>query len=290
MSAGKRSDRPSPLAATRREVIRHAGGGARTESDWVTVEEPLEIRVVAEVDGKRLGHAVAVTMRTPGDDRELATGFLVSEGVIRRREEIWKIEHCRNHESPEEENVIDVHLAPGVGFDLAQLSRNVVTSSACGICGRASIESVEQICVDRPRGDFQLSAEMMATLPNRLEAAQGVFAHTGGIHAAALMSSVGELVEACEDVGRHNALDKLVGRVLGRDGLPATDHLVLVSGRASFELVQKCLLAGIPLLAAVGAPSSLAVDLAERYGMTLVGFLRSERFNVYCGEQRIALP
>ena len=281
-------DGPTTGAASRRAVIRYTSDSVRTDSDWVTVEEPLEIRVVAEERGRRQGHGVAVTMRTPGDDLNLAAGFLVSEGVVRCRQDIWRIEHCRDRDSLEEDNVVEVHLAPGVAFDPALLSRNVVTSSACGICGRASIESVEQICLVHPEGGFQLSPGLISALPTRLEGAQGIFAHTGGIHAAALLTPAGDLVEVCEDVGRHNALDKLVGRLLARDGLPATDHLALVSGRASFELVQKCLLAGIPLLAAVGAPSSLAVDLARHYGMTLIGFLRSGRFNVYCGGERIA--
>lgn len=258
------------------------------DSDLVTVEEPLEIRVVAEIDGRRAGQSVAVTMRSPGQDLELAAGFLVSEGVVRHQGEIWKIEHCNNGENAAEDNVVDVYLIPGVELDLKQLSRHVVTSSACGICGRSSIESVRQICTRRPAGDFQLSPAQISSLPALLEGAQGIFAHTGGIHAAALVSMTGDLLDVCEDVGRHNALDKLVGRLLAADGLPAAGTLALVSGRASFELVQKSLLAGIPMLAAVGAPSSLAVDLASEYGMTLIGFLRSERFNVYCGDERVA--
>jgi FdhD protein len=269
-------------------VVRHEGGQVRTEVDVVTVEEPLEIRVVAEVGGRRTSRSVAVTMRTPGEDLELAAGFLVSEGVVRRREDIWRIEHCREGGDPADDNVLEVFLAPTVDFDLDQLSRNVLTSSACGICGRSSIESVRQICSDRPLGDFQLPPGAISPLVTSLEGAQGVFAHTGGIHAAALFSPMGELLELREDVGRHNALDKLVGTLLGRGELPAAERLVLVSGRASFELVQKSLLAGIPMLAAVGAPSSLAVDLAKEYGMTLIGFLRQDRFNIYCGGERIA--
>jgi len=227
-------------------------------------------------------------MRTPGEDLELAAGFLVSEGVVKQKEDIWRIEHCRQGEDAADDNVVEVSLAPTVGFDLDQLSRNVLTSSACGICGRSSIESVEQICATRPQGDFRLRPSEVSKLALALEAAQGVFAHTGGIHAAGLFSPLGELLELREDVGRHNALDKLVGSQLAKGELPAAQRLVLVSGRASFELVQKSLLAGIPMLAAVGAPSSLAVDLAQEYGMTLIGFLRENRFNIYCGGERIA--
>ena len=259
----------------------------RLDEDLLTVEEPLEIRVVSEADGRRVGRSVAVTMRTPGEDRELAAGFLVSEGVVREPKDIWSIEHCTDGDVAVDDNVVDVHLAPSVEFDLDRLSRNIVTSSACGICGRASIESVQQICDERPQGDFRLAPEAISRLATELENAQGVFAQTGGIHAAALFSSAGALLVSREDVGRHNALDKLVGWLLASGRLPAAQTLALVSGRASFELVQKSLLAGIPFLAAVGAPSSLAVDLAQQYGMTLIGFLRDGRFNVYCGAERV---
>lgn len=279
---------PLTRAATRRSVIRHEGGRRRVDEDLLTAEEPLEIRVVSEVEGRRTGRSVAVTMRTPGEDHELAAGFLVSEGVVRQKEDIWSIEHCRDGDDADEDNVVDVHLAPSVEFDLDQLSRNVMTSSACGICGRSSIESVQQICDRQPVGDFQLSPPEIFELVKGLEEGQGVFAQTGGIHAAVLFSATGKLLVLREDVGRHNALDKVVGSLLASGGLPAAGNLVVVSGRASFELVQKSLLAGIPFLAAVGAPSSLAVDLAERFGMTLIGFLRDGRFNVYCGDERVA--
>jgi len=261
----RRSDPPSPQATTRRHVGRYERGQIGVDEDLVTVEEPLEIRIVVEVDGRQSRRSVAVTMRTPGEDLELTAGFLVSEGVVRNREDIWRIEHCREAGDPEDDNVVEVHLAPAVEFDLEQLSRNVLTSSACGICGRTSIESVQQICLEPPRGDFQVPASLMLELAATLEGAQGVFAHTGGIHAAALFSPRGELFAVREDVGRHNALDKLVGGLLMEGRLPAAQTLVMVSGRASFELVQKSLSAGIPVLAAVGAPSSLAIDLARSH-------------------------
>lgn len=258
------------------------------DEDLVTLEEPLEIRVVAESAGRRQRHSVAVTMRTPGEDFELAAGFLVSEGVVGQVRDIWRIEHCEQAGESTDENVVEVHLAPSVGFDANRLSRNIVTSSACGICGRTSIESVQKICADRPRGDFQLSPSTLMGLTDLLVARQEVFSHTGGLHAAALFDSQGRLCDLREDVGRHNALDKLVGDRLLNGQLPISQSLTLVSGRVSFELVQKSVLAGIPILAAVGAPSSLAIELASEYGMTLIGFLGSDRFNVYCGEERIA--
>ncbi len=279
-----------PQATSSRTVDRWQARRWASESDLVTVEEPLEIRIIAEIDGQRQSSSVAVTMRTPGQDAELAAGFLVSEGVVTRAEDIWKIRHCRQGEGLLDDNVVEVHLAPSVAFDLGELSRNVMTSSACGICGRSSIESVQKICSRPPRGTFELAPELISSLPATLEAEQGVFARTGGIHAAGLVSPTGDLLDLCEDVGRHNALDKLVGRLLAADRLPASDTLVLVSGRASFELVQKALLAGIPVLAAVGAPSSLAIDLATEYGMTLIGFLRPDRFNVYNEVGRISNP
>ena len=278
---------PPARSVDRRWVDRYIEDRVHRETDLVTVEEPLEIRVVAEVDGRRTRRSVAVTMRTPGQDLELAAGFLVSEGVVRHPDDLWRVEHCRDDNDAAAENVVEVHLAPTVEFDLEQLSRNVLTSSACGICGRSSIESVQQICTARPLGKFRLTPRQIARLPASLEESQGVFPHTGGIHAAALLAPTGELLVLREDIGRHNALDKLVGKVLVDGGLPAGETLVVVSGRASFELVQKSLLAGIPMLAAVGAPSSLAVDLATEFGMTLIGFLKRDRFNVYCGGDRV---
>jgi len=281
-------DPPAVAAAISMLMTRYRRGVAQSASDLITVEEPLEIRVVVETAGRRERHVLAVTMRTPGEDPELAAGFLVSEGVISAAEDIWRIEHC--HDGPEstDDNTVDVFLAPSVDFDVAQLSRMIITSSACGICGRTSIESVHKICSERPRGDFRLEPDRLTKLTEVLSGAQPVFSGTGGLHAAALFDPEGELLDLREDVGRHNALDKLVGGLLRAAKLPASESLVLVSGRASFELVQKALLAGIPALAAVGAPSSLAVELARDYDMTLIGFLRGDRFNVYSGQERIA--
>jgi FdhD protein len=229
-------------------------------------------------------------MRTPGHDFELAAGFLHSEGALTDRSAAAGIGYCRNGTAEEARNVVEVTLAPEVDFDVGRFSRNVYTSSSCGICGRGSLEAVRvalpaqrRTLADEPR----LDGEMLLTLPRRLARAQRTFAATGGLHAAALFDSSGGLEIVREDVGRHNAVDKVVGALLLEGRLPASDRLLLVSGRASFELVQKAVLAGLPVLAAVGAPSSLAVELARDHGTTLIGFLRDGRFNLYAGRRRL---
>ncbi len=277
-----------PGAAVRRPVLSVAGGERRRRSDLVAAEEPLEVRVVAEEGGRRVKHPVAVTMRTPGHDFELAAGFLLTEGVLAGADAIWKIAHCDTGPVESAGNVVEVFLAPGVAFDPARFSRNVYTTSSCGVCGKTSLELLRAVCPAPPRGEFRVGAGTLAALPAKLRQAQPVFERTGGLHAAGLFDPEGELLLLREDVGRHNALDKVIGTLLLEDSLPASDTLVLVSGRASFELVQKALVAGIPALVAVGAPSSLAVETARELGMTLVGFLRDETFNVYAGEERVA--
>jgi FdhD protein len=263
-----------------------ADGAGRPEdrADLLAAEEPLGIRVD--------GAALTMTMRTPGDDIELAAGFLVSEGVVGSAADIATMKVCdgttcghTDHEQPG--NIVDVTLAAGVRIP-AGARRNFLTTSACGVCGKAS---VTDICL-QPRfpvaGDpAKVSPDVLAGLPDRLRDGQRVFARTGGLHAAGLFSATGELVAIREDVGRHNAVDKVVGWALLRDQLPLAGCILLVSGRASFELVQKAALAGIPVLAAVSAPSSLAVDLAGEAGLTLVGFLRGASMNVYAGVHRI---
>ncbi len=280
------SDAPLPPgAAAGVEVLVLTGEvGARRRDDLV-VEEPLEIRVIDERDGRRRRSPLAVTMRTPGHDLELALGFLVSEGVIRERADVLAVEHCRGEPTP---NVVEVTLAPQVEIDVEALRRNVYTTSSCGICGRAALDRVRIACPRRPRGVVRLEPAVLRSLPATLAAAQSVFARTGGLHAAALFDAAGRLLLVREDVGRHNAFDKVLGALLQSGELPADDRLVLLSGRASYELVQKAVLGGIPVVAAVGAASSLAVELAAEYGITLVGFLRGERFNVYSGAERLA--
>lgn len=241
------------------------------QQDLLAVEEPLQIRI-----GDR---DIAITMRTPGNDPELAAGFLFTEGIVRAGD-IEKIVCGRN--------VAAVTLAPGAKVDLENMGRNFYVTSSCGVCGKASIEALEAAgCTMLPRGAGRLDAEVVCSLPDKLREAQQVFNRTGGLHAAGLFSSEGNLIVLREDVGRHNAVDKLIGRAFLDGRLPLSDRVLLVSGRASFELVQKAVMAGIPALAAVGAPSSLAVKTALRFGMTLIGFLRGDRFNVYSGAAKV---
>ncbi|MGE5291691.1 MAG: formate dehydrogenase accessory sulfurtransferase FdhD [Micromonosporaceae bacterium] len=241
--------------------------------DMLAVEEPLEIRIE--------GEPLAVTMRTPGDDIDLAAGFLFTEGVVRAAADIAEIRKC-------DENVADVRLRPGVTVAEDRLRRNFLTTSACGVCGKESIDSVRtRASFDTTGDEVRVDAAELTRLPDRLRQAQRVFARTGGLHAAGVFGADGALLTLREDVGRHNAVDKAVGWALLRGRLPLSGCVLLVSGRASFELVQKALMAGIPVLAAVSAPSSLAVELAEEAGMTLVGFLRGSDMNIYAGAHRL---
>lgn len=274
----------------RRRVIRLRDGVVSTRPDTLVAEEPLEIRLN--------GRPLAITMRTPGDDFALAAGFLVSEGVLGSADELANIVYCAGatEDGSNTYNVVDVKLAPGVPVPDITLERNVYTTSSCGLCGKASLDAVRTTArwkLDGPddRDDpIRITPETLTALPDRLRAAQRVFDRTGGLHAAALFTPEGELLDVREDVGRHNAVDKLVGRALQQGLLPLSGAVLLVSGRASFELAQKAVMAGIPVLAAVSAPSSLAVDLADEAGLTLVGFLRGTSMNVYAGEHRLALP
>ncbi|MGX1225678.1 formate dehydrogenase accessory sulfurtransferase FdhD [Streptomyces ambofaciens] len=269
----------------RRKVIRIRDGAVSSRPDTLVAEEPLEIRL----NGKPL----AITMRTPGDDFALAAGFLVSEGVLAEQADLQNIVYCAGAtvDGSNTYNVVDVKTAPGVRIPDITLERNVYTTSSCGLCGKASLDAVRTTArwtlADTP--PVRVTPELLAELPDRLRASQRVFDRTGGLHAAALFTEDGELVDVREDVGRHNAVDKLVGRALQNGDLPLSRSVLLVSGRASFELAQKAVMAGIPMLAAVSAPSSLAVDLAVETGLTLVGFLRGSSMNVYAGEDRVAL-
>jgi len=250
-------------------------------SDSLAIEEPLEIRIG--------GRSVAVTMRTPGHDRELAAGFLLTEGLIRRAADVLDILVCRDLPEGQAGNVVDALLAPEVTVDFARLTRHVFSSSSCGLCGKATIDAVAHNFPAVPPGP-QFTPAFLTALPARLRAAQPGFAATGGLHASALFSSAGKLLCLREDVGRHNALDKVLGWALLESRLPLRDTILLVSGRVSFELVQKALAAGLPLIAGIGAPSTLAVECARRGNLSLVGFLRADRFNVYCGAERVLAP
>jgi len=269
-------------------VIRVRDGVVSARPDTLVAEEPMEIRLN--------GKPIAITMRTPGDDFALAVGFLVSEGVLAEQRELRNIVYCAGAtaDGSNTYNVVDVSTAADVVLPDITLERNVYTTSSCGLCGKASLDAVRTTArwaiddgADTP--PVRLAPELLASLPDRLRAAQQVFDRTGGLHAAALFTEEGELLDIREDVGRHNAVDKLVGRALQNGDLPLSRTILLVSGRASFELAQKAVMAGIPVLAAVSAPSSLAVDLATESGLTLVGFLRGANMNVYAGEDRIAL-
>ena len=262
------------------------------QSDLLAVEEPLEIRVGYGTELQRQEKSLSITMRTPGHDLELVTGFLLSEGIIRSVKEILSLKHCQRVKKEEEKgNVVRVELSPESEVDLEKLHRHFYTSSSCGVCGKSSIEAVQTgTCEQLPAGQPIFDKKLIHQLPDKLREAQAVFEHTGGLHAAGLFDHKGKLLFMREDVGRHNALDKLVGAAADQELLPLHAFLIQVSGRASFELVQKALVAGAPLLSAVGAPSSLAVQLASTTGMTLIGFARNNRYNIYTGAERIRSP
>ena len=260
-------------------------GRIRVRPDVLATEEPMEIRLVS--GGTR--RTVAVTMRTPGSDFELAAGFLYGEGILSSQEDIKKISYCVDPDVDAEQhyNIVNVELRDTREYDLRPLERHFYTTSACGVCGKASLEQLElRGCPVIPPGP-EVSAETLYSLPEKLRAAQGLFEATGGLHAAALFDAEGELVALREDVGRHNATDKLVGWALLEGRLPLREHIVMVSGRSSYEIMQKCLVAGVPIVCAVSAPSSLAADVARQFDMTLVGFLRNNRFNIYSAPERV---
>ena len=283
--SGERSV-PRPGAVVRRRIWRVDGKATTPAHDTLATEEPLEIRLLF---GEEVV-PVSVTMRTSGHDFELAAGFLFTEGIIPGREAIDRMEYCVGPVAEQQYNSIGVRLRPGTPLDRTRLERHFYTTSSCGICGKASLDSIRtqvpswHIAPDTPR----VSPETIARLPDVLRAGQGVFDRTGGLHASGLFTPDGTLISIREDVGRHNALDKLIGEQLLAGALPLRDHVVLVSGRASFELIQKAAMAGLPVLVAVGAPSSLAVEAADELGITLIGFARGPRFNVYTQPQRVA--
>lgn len=268
---------PQPSAAVYvAELVRHSDGQAERCMDSVVREEPLEIRV--------RGQSIAVTMRTPGEDKELAAGFLLTEGIVKSPSDIVGISPCLEGEVPE--NTLNVFLAPAVEVDFAHLTRHVFAASSCGLCGKASIDAVHQHFppID---SDFRIRSSILIQLPDRLSSAQEAFARTGGLHAAALFDSRGELKVLREDVGRHNAVDKVIGHSFLNGLLPLDSTVLLVSGRVSFEIMQKALAARIPIVAAISAPTSLSIDFARESRQTLVGFLRGATFNLYACPERI---
>ncbi|RMH15767.1 MAG: formate dehydrogenase accessory sulfurtransferase FdhD [Gemmatimonadetes bacterium] len=274
------------VQALRVERVRE--GRAGTRRDVVAVEEPLEIRLEWAEGGEVRTEAVSVTMRTPGHDFELAAGFLFAEGVIGARDEVQDLRYCAS-EGPQHYNVVAVRLRDGVVFDPGGLRRNFTMNSSCGVCGKANLEALElRGCTPlRPEDGPHIDRALVPLLPDRLRGEQGLFERTGGLHAAGLFGADGDPVCVREDVGRHNAVDKVVGRLLLDGRLPADALALVVSGRTSFEILQKALAARVPVVVAVGAPSSLAVDLARSFGITLVGFARDGGYNVYAGGERL---
>ena len=265
------------------QAVEH--GVSRRRPDELATEEPLEIRL----RHRDVVVSAAVTMRTPGADFELAAGFLAGEGVVTAGDDIRRISYCtdRDVDGAQRYNIVNVDLARPPRAELARLERHFTMTSACGVCGKATLDALEQRALRPLPAGPSIDAEVVVRLPGAMREAQGGFDVTGGVHAAALFDADGGLVALREDVGRHNALDKLIGWALLARRTPLHDHVVLVSGRSSFELAQKAVAAGVPILCSVSAPSSLAVDLAERFGLTLVGFLRDGRFNVYAGGARV---
>jgi len=279
-------------------IVRRVGANEADPHDLLAVEEPLEIRLGFKRGDRRDHKAISITMRTPGEDAELAAGFLFTEGIVRSADQIERIRNCGPKVSDASgkaerinsvsSNTIRVDLMDGVDADLERLERHFYTSSSCGVCGKSSIEALNTGArrITDSEGT-KVDSSVIHTLVDILRSSQNVFEQTGGLHASALFSLKGELDIVREDVGRHNALDKVIGAKFLAAETPLSDRVLLVSGRASFELVQKALMAGIPIMAAVGAPSSLAVELAKEFDMTLLGFVRDGRFNIYAGEERI---
>jgi FdhD protein len=266
-----------PAGAQSVKVVRLQAGASREEADEVAVEEPLEIQVE--------GHSIAVVMRTPGHDRELAAGFALSEGIVTGKSEIFEITACLTT-GQTAKNVINIALRDPARFDHTKFSRHFFSSSSCGICGKATIEAVQRL-FPPVTSTVRIAAGVLCALPHKLAAAQETFQRTGGLHACALFDLQGGLLLLREDVGRHNALDKLIGHELLANQLPLGERILLLSGRVSFEMTQKALAAGIAIVAAISAPSSLAIEFAQANNQTLAGFLRGERMNIYAGVQRV---
>ncbi len=277
----------APPASLRIDVEAVADdAGRRTGSDVVTIEEPLEIRLSYRDGDRRVEQSISITMRTPGNDEELAVGFLAGEGIVSADQDVRLVEPC-GPPSPDKgiRNVVRVELADAVAVDPGGLLRHFYTTSSCGVCGKASLDAVRIHVPDRSHTPFSIRAATLQRLPAALRSRQTEFARTGGLHATASFDARGGILRVREDIGRHNAFDKLAGSYLAEGGLAG--HGILLSGRASFELLQKAAVAGTPLVASIGPPSSLAVELAEDQGITLAGFLKAERFNIYARPERI---
>ena len=272
---------PAPRSIELTQVTEWVDGRLRRVQDSVAGEEPLEIRI---------GDApLAVTMRTPGHDLELAAGFLFTEGLIQSREQLTSLKAITDGSRASRGNVVVAQLAKGVALDSEQTRRNFFANSSCGVCGKASIDSVRSRLLRPPNAAFRVTAETLCQMPEKLGSSQDIFGRTGGLHAAGLFTQKGELIVSREDIGRHNAVDKVVGWALQENRLPLSDVVLLVSGRCGFEIAQKAIVAGVPVVGSVSAPSSLAAQLARELNLTLVGFLRGRRFVIYSGEERLTL-
>jgi FdhD protein len=270
----------TPRSVDLTKVSEWEDGELRRKDDYLAAEEPLEIRVGDD--------PLSVTMRTPGHDRELAAGFLFTEGLIQHREQIMKLEIAEPRDGTNRGNVIRAELSPEAAPDFAKMKRHFFAASSCGICGKASIDSIRSRLLAAPNPDFRLDAELLVQMPDALRSSQDVFQRTGGLHAAALFDPRGKLLVLREDIGRHNTVDKVIGWALLEGRVPLADSVLLVSGRGGFDIVQKAIVAGVPVVASVSAPSSLAVQLARELRLTLIGFLRGRRFVIYAGEERVA--
>ncbi len=276
-----------PPAQIAHAVTRFHSGVWTEGDDLLAAEEPMEIRLLWEADGESHRKSISITMRTPGDDFELAMGFLHGEGIIHTREDVLDVSYCLDEAEDQRLNVVTVTLRTGLTLDLERLDRHFYTTSSCGVCGKAALDALDlhgyQVLPPGP----QVRADVIRSLPETLRREQAVFRSTGGLHASGLFDLEGRLLDLREDVGRHNALDKLVGHQLLQNQESLAGRMVLLSGRASFELLQKALVARVPIVGAVGAPSSLAVQVADSFNVTLLGFVRSDSFNIYSGKERV---
>lgn len=278
----------SKQSVTQTSVVRIIQKKRIPQDDLLAVEEPMEIRIGYGPIDMRMQKSISVTMRTPGNDFELALGFLFTEGIIHSTHQIQNIQYCTEANTIEnKENIVRVELKPETEIDFSKLQRNFYTTSSCGVCGKESIEAIKVHCQIQTGKGLSVSKETIISLPEKLRARQSVFEYTGGIHACALFDTEGNLLLVREDVGRHNAMDKLVGAALHLDVSIFHKSILLLSGRASFELLQKAAVAGIPMVCAIGAPSSLAVAIAKEFGITLIGFLKENRFNIYSGQTEL---
>jgi len=272
----------TPRSVELTQVTEWDDGHLKRKEDYLAAEEPLEIRV-----GEK---PLSVTMRTPGNDLELAAGFLFTEGIVQRRDQLQKLESNQDSNEPNRGNLVRCDLAPECLTDSLQIQRNFFAASSCGICGKASIDSVRSRALQVPNPKFTIEPEILLRIPDSLRESQAVFGRTGGLHAAALIDRTGKLQVVREDIGRHNAVDKVIGWAFLDNKIPVGESMLLVSGRGGFEIVQKAIVAGLPVLACVSAPSSLAVQLAREMRLTLIGFLRGRRFVIYAGEERLRKP